>query len=919
MRTRSVRRSACLLIGLLLAGWGALGGPSVRAQPAGPSDPSIPLTRALQRLSTSAEVSLVYDASLVRGHTARCPVTETAPETALRCLLSDTGLDFVQTSAGTYVIKRDVRRPPRTGTVTGVVWDRQRGGPLPRAHVRAPDGNVGTVSDAEGRFRLAGLTAGPHTLVVSRLGYERKTVELSVRPGRTVRDTVALALTSIALDPVVVDAASTPELGPSRGHDTLPAGRLSRPGPLGTPSVAHAAGRLMGVSTSAPYADLHVQGSASGDHEVRLDGAPVRNPTTVGRLVGGFSPLALDDLTARKAGFGALRGDVLSGVVGLEHDLDRPDAHYATLRVDPVGLNGRADGSVALGETNVQLMGAGRLGLWDVHRARSLTSLIDTWSVLDPVLTAAQLSADTSLAEGSFAGRRARPRSRFHDAHAAARLEFGPARRLYVSAYHGASMLGADLVFDPETAANELSVVPEALDGEESIQLPTSDHYEWTNTLAQARYETPLADRTTGTVQAFLSRYRASSHFEVGRLQRLPPSLSSMRGAAGSRASNAVTELGLQGTVDVSWAERSRLTLTGGLTSLGTRVDLTNAFVGAVRHDTRRTRITTAGEAQMGLGPHLTLDGGLRLTVRPPSGGLYAEPRAALRYRRAVPGLGDVALRVGGGLYRQFTTRFGLARDGATAVVPSTQVWAPLPPSLEPPRSYHLASSLSWRPGSAWTVGAEGYLKWQPHLLAVDYPAITADPGASSLSEVLSASRGRAVGGGVHVSYDGALGRGTLRYSRSRSRRTFPGRFDGRRVPTPWTEPHRLTLEGRVPLGDVLSVDLRSTGIWGRRWGYRRSYYAYLRAEAPDRPADRPDLGRPSDHRLPPLYRIDATLVAEHAWGDVSVTGRIGLLNVLGRANVADWGLRPDDSGSVRKWARTLPGRRSIVSLQIRY
>jgi hypothetical protein len=533
--------------------------------------------------------------------------------------------------------------------------------------------------------------------------------------------------------------------------------------------------------------------------------------------------------------------------------------------------------------------------------------------VLDPVLTAAQLSADTTLAGGTFEGRRARPQSRFSDLHAAAELAFAPTQRLYVSAYRGRSRLGADLVAGPVT--ENVSGAP-ANDGDRApITLPTSDHYAWTNTVAQARYETTLSPRTTARVQAFLSRYRATSRFEVGQLRGYS-SDGAPKDPLGARADNAVSEVGLEASVDVSLADRSELRVSGGLTSLNTRIDVANAFVGTFRHSARRPRLTVAGEAEVGLGPALTAEGGLRLTARPATGGLYAEPRAALRYRRPDAGVGALALRVGGGLYRQFTTQFSLARDGATSVVPNTSAWMPVPAALAPPRAYHLSATASWQPGSDWSLAAEGFWKEQPHLLAVDYPALADGPGAGPPTQGLSPSSGRTYGGGAHVSYEGAALTGTLRYSYTRARRTFPGRFDGRRVPVPWSEPHRLTLETRVPLGKVLAVDLRGTGAWGRRWGYRRSYYAYVPTTGRD---NAPDLGRPSDHVLPPLYRLDAGLVAEHTWDDVSVTGRIGLLNVLGRANVADWGLRPEADGSLRRWPRTLPGRRSVVSLKIRY
>lgn len=911
------------LLAVLLLAWGSCGS-SVIAQ-SSPDGKMVPLGQALERLATHAEVSLVYDAALVEGHYTACSVeAQPSPEPALNCLLGRTGLDFVQTSGGTYVVKADVRRPPQHGSVTGVVQSTDRGAHLPNAHVRVQSASVGTATDTDGRFRLSDLVAGPHTLVVSHLGYETKTVEIRVPPGGTARHTIALAPSSIALDSVLVDAPEVHALPPSRRHAVLSPEQLQQTSPAGTPSVAHAAGRLLGVTTEAPYADLHVQGSASSAHQVRLDGVPVRNPAATGRLLGAFSPMALDGLVAHKAGFGALRGDALSGILQLEHDLQRPDTRYATVRVDPVSLSGRAEGTVELGTSTATAMGAARVGTWGVHKSYALSRLIDTWSVLDPVLTAAQLSAD-SLVTGGLTNRQARPQNQFYDLHGAAKTTFGNGRRLYVSAYHGRSVLGSDLV-SPLHASALSSGTPEAEDysgRDNGVEVPTSDRYSWTNTMTQATLESPLSARATGRLKASLSRYRAESRFD---LEWIPPQSVTERSSVltsvqGSNTSNAVTELGLEGTLHVRLSERDRLTLQSGITSLASRFSLANAFVGRVGTTAQSTRLTTAGRAEVGLGRFTTLAGGLRLTALPDRGALFAEPRATLRYHRPQTALGEVAARVGGGLYRQYTTQFEVSRDGATAVVPTAQVWMPVPTGLQPPKAYHLTSSVTWGPHPAWSVGLEGYGKWTPHLLAVDYPALQteAPAGVAPPSDILSASRGHTYGGGLRVSYEGAWGRSTLRYAYSRSRRTFPGRFEGRVVSTPWNEPHRVTLDARLPLNDVLSVDLRGTGIWGRRWGYQRAYYAYLWRDDIPHSGSTPDLDHPEQHRLPPLYRLDASLVASHTWGDVTITGRLGLVNALGRTNVADWGLRPSGDGNVTRRARTLPGRRSILSLQVRY
>lgn len=169
------------------------------------------------------------------------------------------------------------------------------------------------------------------------------------------------------------------------------------------------------------------------------------------------------------------------------------------------------------------------------------------------------------------------------------------------------------------------------------------------------------------------------------------------------------------------------------------------------------------------------------------------------------------------------------------------------------------------------------------------------------------------------MEYDGEVLQGSLRYAYSRSHRTFPGRFEEERVPVPWSEPHRLTLKTDIPLGGGLSVDARGKGIWGRTWGYRRAYYAYLHPSDLEGGGEEINLTSPDDHVLSPLYRVDAGLRITHSWKGAEVEGRIGFVNLLNRANVADWGLQPQRNGGLDRVDRSLPGRRSVVSLQVTF
>jgi hypothetical protein len=79
------------------------------------------------------------------------------------------------------------------GTVRGTVIEARTGAPLAAVLVRVQDTNVETVSDAEGRFEIAGVPAGPHTLVVSVVGYGLVRRDITVVDGEATEVTIALA------------------------------------------------------------------------------------------------------------------------------------------------------------------------------------------------------------------------------------------------------------------------------------------------------------------------------------------------------------------------------------------------------------------------------------------------------------------------------------------------------------------------------------------------------------------------------------------------------------------------------------------------------------------------------------------------------------------------------------------------------
>lgn len=908
------------------------------------------LARALERIASATRSSLVYDSDLVRGHRVFCSATDASATDLLRCVLRDVPIDFIITSTGTYILVESARQEPAAATVAGRVVDASTGEPLANANVLLADASTGAATSAGGLFHFSSLVPGTHRIVVTHVGYETQVDTVTVAPGERERRRIALKMKTIPAEPVVVDGIRRRLPSGGLGEAALSGADLQATGTGGTPDIARSMGRRVGLTTGGPLADLYIQGSGSGEHQVELDGVPVRNPVSVGRLLSAFSPLALGRLTTHKAGFGVMEGSHLSGVVDIEHDLRRRQPAYATVQADPISLNARLQTppSASVGGEDVTAMAAGRVGMWGVYRDPTLQGLIERWSTLDPILAAAWRDEGGLAPGATLPESRARPTTRLYDLHGAVRFDLSAYRSLTVSAYRGYSALGADLTLASAATPDQgLQGSPEPPE-DSGTPVPTYDRLAWSNTAAQVRYDQLVGARTALSIQGFLSRYASESRYETGLLQ-VPEGGDPSREAALDavpRETNRVTEAGVEARADVSLSASTRLSLAADARYLTSRFRIGNAFVPSLDHEVWGARGSFAARATTTLGLHTTVEAGTRLTYVPGRRTVYAEPRAALRYDRSVSGLGDLAVRLAGGLYRQYTNEFDLSRDGATAVVPTTHMWLPVDASLAPQRAMHLAGEALWMPSDPWSLRLEGYVKWQPRLLAIDYPALQEVETTGLASEepldqadFIAESDGRAAGLGAQLRYEADALDLRASYTYSIARRTVPQRFGDERTPAPWNEPHRATLSATLPIAGGLSARVRADGIWGRPWGYRKAYYDYLAparctegsACAPTRfataslsssvldevPAE--TFADPGDDVLPPLVRVDAGLSYGRTWGSVHLQARVDLLNLLDRDNVVEWRYRSRPDGRFERFARTLPGRYPVVSLRIGY
>ncbi len=850
------------------------------------------LDQALREFQAATGLNIVWLPLLADGKKVYCVARNEPVDEVLKCILDGTGLDFYRRSSGTYVIEPSVEAPPLWGNMRGMVVDAGTGQPVPSAHVFLAEAQRGRVANGSGMFAFDRLLPGDYAVQVSHIGYRTTSESIVVEPGGSVRPEIAIVAQAVLLAPLVLEGLAMQPSSTLLGFAMMDQEEItSQLGPGG--AALQGLDGLMGVRVNDATADIHIQGGDAGEHQFRLDGAPVFIPLNVASFIGPFSPFALGSIRIHKAGFGAPLGSQISGVIEARHDLRYAAAiaeagatgyqSRTLVQGDPLSVNARHSGSwTGAGDTRGSLMAAARVGIWRLSAPRSLSGLLDSWNRIDSFLLSAFADRNTPFDEFPPAGS---PEIGFADVHLAGEVKKG-LQTLSASLFTGGSRLGNDLSGTPARASSR----------EDSIA-QYRDIYDWRNTTAQVRYNTVLTGRTLGSIQARFSQYRLSHDFVA------PDEITL---ASPEDDGNRMHEAAVSGRLDYALADRHYTEFGFETIRTGDRVRIAGSQQLPLNHRFAGWRTAVYGQDKIQVGRHAVIEIGTRFTFLNARRTLYAEPRLAARLDFPGTRTGDWSFFVGSGIYRQFVNQFDVSSRSPRTFVSSTRFWMAVDSTVAPPKSGHLTGELFWRPTSRWSLSAEAHYKRHYHILSIDYSAETDVPQLVQ-RDFLRSSAGHTYGYAAVLKRSLGLGSADLRYEYTIGRRQISGLFEDRLLDVPWNEPHRLELSANaMPIHRLVLLG-RWRLIAGRTWGFRQAYYDFLGAYLNDidrvldsvidpgartriqHQADFYELTNPEDHKLPDLIQMDIGVGYSFDLGAAGLQARLDVINLLGRTNTADW------------------------------
>jgi TonB-linked SusC/RagA family outer membrane protein len=171
----------------------------------------------------------------------------------------------------------------QTGTVTGLVTDGGSGEPLSTAQVYISGLDVGTLTQANGRYLLPGVPQGSYTLTVQRIGYASASQQVVVVANETAVVDFTISQQALQLQEIVVTGLVDPVEGVRSPISVSSVNRETLGVPVRGAAVANLQGQIAGVHISR-------MGAAPGDEPSIM----LRTPTSVTEELGGEPLIVVD-------------------------------------------------------------------------------------------------------------------------------------------------------------------------------------------------------------------------------------------------------------------------------------------------------------------------------------------------------------------------------------------------------------------------------------------------------------------------------------------------------------------------------------------------------------------------------------------------------------------------------------------------
>jgi len=208
----------------------------------------------------------------------------------------------------------------QTGTVRGHVYDQETGEAIIFGNISVENSTIGTTTDIDGLFVLAGIPTGDQTLTVSYIGYAPKSVVVIVGDGDISYQKILISTDGVQLQAVDISArreTARTEVQISKLQVTQKQIK-SLPSTGGDADILQYLQVLPGVITTGDQGgQIYIRGGSPIQNKIMLDGMTIYNPFHSVGFYSIFETELIKNVDVLTGGFNAEHGGRISAIVDI--------------------------------------------------------------------------------------------------------------------------------------------------------------------------------------------------------------------------------------------------------------------------------------------------------------------------------------------------------------------------------------------------------------------------------------------------------------------------------------------------------------------------------------------------------------------------------------------------------------------------
>ncbi len=256
-----------------------------------------------------------------------------------------------------------------TMNINGYVLDRESGEAMPYANVLVKDSRWGTTTNSDGYFALEGIPKGEVSLMITYIGFETKTIDLSAKQIESGPISVEISPKAIQGEVVEVIGESYEIFKSSDipGQMTISTRDIQTLPSVGEVDIFNSLKLLPGVSgVGDGKSGIYVRGGTPDQNLVILDGMTVYHVDHFFGMFSAFNANAIKDVQVYKGGFPAKYGGRLSSVLELTGKRGGNESGFSL------------GGNLLSGNFSYETPLFGGMGNWIITGRRSYTDILQS-------------------------------------------------------------------------------------------------------------------------------------------------------------------------------------------------------------------------------------------------------------------------------------------------------------------------------------------------------------------------------------------------------------------------------------------------------------------------------------------------------------------------------------------------------------